>query len=163
MEDDNKYACNACGTRQDAVRSIELDRLPPVLNVQLLRFVFDRKLGRKKKLLTFIEFGETLDMSKYLNQKPGTSSTAPPRFRGIACLLTCCFSQEQQSTTSLPSSFIAVRVLSVVTTSLTSKPCLPRSGSDSTTSSSRNSQTRNNWVLKTRTRVGQSHHLFSTF
>ena len=76
MEDDNKYACNACGTRQDAVRSIELDRLPPVLNVQLLRFVFDRKLGRKKKLLTFIEFGETLDMSKYLNQKPGTRSTS---------------------------------------------------------------------------------------
>ena len=67
------------------MRSIELDRLPPVLNVQLLRFVFDRKLGRKKKLLTFIEFGETLDMSKYLNQKPGTSSSARPRFRGFTC------------------------------------------------------------------------------
>ena len=75
----------------------------------------------------------------------------------------CYFSQEQQSTISLPSSFIAVRVLSVVTTSLTSKPCLPRSGSGSTTSSSRNSQTRNNWVLKTRMRVGQSDYSFCTF
>ena len=47
------------------MRSISLQTLPPVLTLQLLRFVFDRKTGMKKKLSNFVEFGETLDMSQY--------------------------------------------------------------------------------------------------
>ena len=37
---DDRYDCSACGTRRDATRQIVLTRIPPVLNLQLLRFVF---------------------------------------------------------------------------------------------------------------------------
>jgi hypothetical protein len=39
-----------CGGKRDAKRRIELHTLPPVLSLQLLRFVFDRKTGLRKKV-----------------------------------------------------------------------------------------------------------------
>ncbi|KAG8431340.1 hypothetical protein GDO86_019024, partial [Hymenochirus boettgeri] len=42
--------------------------LPSTLNLQLMRFVFDRQTGHKKKLNTYIGFSETLDMNPYLEQ-----------------------------------------------------------------------------------------------
>ena len=42
LDGDNQYFCTNCGTKQNAERRIELHTLPPVLNLQLLRFVFDR-------------------------------------------------------------------------------------------------------------------------
>ncbi|KAK2157913.1 hypothetical protein LSH36_181g00016 [Paralvinella palmiformis] len=73
LEGDNQYMCAACNCKQNAVRRIQLQSLPPVLNVQLLRFVFDRTTGVKKKLNTYIQFPEVLDMSQYLGEKMGTT------------------------------------------------------------------------------------------
>lgn len=42
LEGDNQYYCSMCLQKQDATRRIALRRLPQVLNLQLLRFVFDR-------------------------------------------------------------------------------------------------------------------------
>ena len=42
LEGANRYSCDNCKSKQDATRRIQLLELPPVLNVQLLRFVFDR-------------------------------------------------------------------------------------------------------------------------
>ena len=42
LEGDNKYFCSSCQKKQDATRKIVLEKLPPVLNLQLLRFVFER-------------------------------------------------------------------------------------------------------------------------
>jgi len=39
---DDQYYCNHCNSKQDAVRKICLTTLPPVLNIQLMRFVYDR-------------------------------------------------------------------------------------------------------------------------
>jgi ubiquitin C-terminal hydrolase len=39
---DDKYYCDHCDSKQDAVRKICLITLPPVLNIQLMRFVYDR-------------------------------------------------------------------------------------------------------------------------
>ncbi|XP_013784550.1 ubiquitin carboxyl-terminal hydrolase 48-like [Limulus polyphemus] len=69
LEGSNQYFCDQCQLKQDATRFIRLLHLPPVLNIQLLRFVFDRQTGQKKKLNSFIRFHEVLDMSAYL-QKP---------------------------------------------------------------------------------------------
>ncbi|XP_013383086.1 ubiquitin carboxyl-terminal hydrolase 48 isoform X2 [Lingula anatina] len=66
LEGDNQYMCQQCGSKQNATRKISLRSLPPVLNLQLLRFVFDRTTGHKKKLNTYIQFPEILDMSKYI-------------------------------------------------------------------------------------------------
>lgn len=39
---DDQYYCDHCKSKQDAVRKICLTTLPPVLNIQLMRFVYDR-------------------------------------------------------------------------------------------------------------------------
>ncbi|KAI0234833.1 Ubiquitin carboxyl-terminal hydrolase 48 [Lamellibrachia satsuma] len=68
LDGDNQYMCAVCNGKQNAVRQIELCSLPPVLNFQLLRFVFDRKTGCKRKLNTYIQFPEILDMSVYVSR-----------------------------------------------------------------------------------------------
>ena len=42
LEGDNQYYCDRCAAKSDATRSQSLSELPPVLNVQLLRYVYDR-------------------------------------------------------------------------------------------------------------------------
>lgn len=65
MEGSNAYNCATCGPDQRATRSIGLTSLPPTLNVQLLRFVYDRTKGARKKITNEISFPETLDMAHY--------------------------------------------------------------------------------------------------
>ncbi|KAF6207591.1 hypothetical protein GE061_016038 [Apolygus lucorum] len=67
MEGDNMYSCSECQEKQEATRFIRLDKLPPVLNFQLMRFIYDRQRGQKKKLNSFIQFPDSLDMSDYVS------------------------------------------------------------------------------------------------
>ncbi|KAL4658673.1 ubiquitin carboxyl-terminal hydrolase 48 isoform X1 [Arapaima gigas] len=69
LEGDNRYFCESCQSKQNATRRIKLQTLPRTLNLQLMRFVFDRQTGHKKKLNTFISFPEILDMGAFLEQK----------------------------------------------------------------------------------------------
>ncbi|XP_056293514.1 ubiquitin carboxyl-terminal hydrolase 48 isoform X1 [Pseudoliparis swirei] len=66
LDEDNRYFCESCQTKQSATRRIRLHSIPPTLNLQLMRFVFDRLTGHKKKLNTFISFPEQLDMGPFL-------------------------------------------------------------------------------------------------
>ncbi|XP_075996333.1 ubiquitin carboxyl-terminal hydrolase 48 isoform X2 [Genypterus blacodes] len=66
LDGDNRYFCESCQSKQSATRRIRLHSLPPTLNLQLMRFVFDRQTGHKKKLNTFISFPEQLDMGPFL-------------------------------------------------------------------------------------------------
>lgn len=52
LDGENKYFCEHCDAKQSAERFLELKprMLPPTLMVQLMRFVYDAKAGRKKKL-----------------------------------------------------------------------------------------------------------------
>jgi ubiquitin C-terminal hydrolase len=50
LDGDNQYFCECCQTKRDALRNVKFTELPPLLNVQLSRFVFDRKKFAKKKL-----------------------------------------------------------------------------------------------------------------
>ncbi|KAK3608096.1 hypothetical protein CHS0354_004752 [Potamilus streckersoni] len=72
LEGDNQYMCTVCQSKQNATRTIQLKLLPPVLNLQLLRFVFEKEAGHKKKLNSFIQFPDVLDMNKFT--KDGTSA-----------------------------------------------------------------------------------------
>ncbi|XP_073990020.1 ubiquitin carboxyl-terminal hydrolase 48-like isoform X2 [Rhodnius prolixus] len=67
LEGVNMYSCNVCMEKQEATRFISLHKLPIVLNLQLMRFIYDRQKGHKKKLNTSIQFPDTLDMSIYLD------------------------------------------------------------------------------------------------
>ncbi|XP_056131110.1 ubiquitin carboxyl-terminal hydrolase 48 [Lampris incognitus] len=69
LDGDNRYFCENCQSKQNATRRIKLHSLPPTLNLQLMRFVFDRQTGHKKKLNTFISFPEQLDMGPFLEGK----------------------------------------------------------------------------------------------
>lgn len=42
LEGEDKYYCTVCKEKQNAQRFISLTVLPPVLNIQLMRFVFDK-------------------------------------------------------------------------------------------------------------------------
>jgi ubiquitin C-terminal hydrolase len=44
LEGDNQYMCEHCNARVDATRSVKLRSLPPLLNFQLKRFVFNNKV-----------------------------------------------------------------------------------------------------------------------
>ena len=66
LSGDNKYHCDRCGL-VDAVRRVRLQTLPPVLNIQLLRFVYDPTTYTKKKLSTVVSFPRVLDLSSYVN------------------------------------------------------------------------------------------------
>lgn len=68
LDGDNRYFCESCQTKQNATRHIKLQSLPRTLNLQLMRFVFDRKTGHKKKLNTFINFPEVLDMGPFMEK-----------------------------------------------------------------------------------------------
>lgn len=57
---DNQYMCNACNAKRDAYRTTYIDSLPPVLNVQLMRFVYDMETFRKKKLMSDVSVPKTL-------------------------------------------------------------------------------------------------------
>ena len=50
LENENQYFCSDCEEKRDARREPVFRRLPPILNVQLSRYVFDRKTYRKVKL-----------------------------------------------------------------------------------------------------------------
>ncbi|KAM9361476.1 ubiquitin carboxyl-terminal hydrolase 48 [Symphorus nematophorus] len=69
LDGENRYFCESCQSKQSATRRIRLHSLPPTLNLQLMRFVFDRQTGHKKKLNTFISFPEQLDMGPFLEGK----------------------------------------------------------------------------------------------
>ena len=66
MTGDEKYFCETCCSKQEAIRCCKLQELPPILNLQLNRFQFDMQLGRKKKLNSAIQFPEELDMAEFL-------------------------------------------------------------------------------------------------
>jgi ubiquitin carboxyl-terminal hydrolase 48 len=63
---DNAYKCEQCNKAVDAKRCIRLKKLPEVLNFQLMRFHYDIKTGRKKKIQKQIAFPAKLDMRTFL-------------------------------------------------------------------------------------------------
>uniref|UniRef100_A0A8D8YKT5 Ubiquitin carboxyl-terminal hydrolase 48 n=1 Tax=Cacopsylla melanoneura TaxID=428564 RepID=A0A8D8YKT5_9HEMI len=85
LEGEDQYFCTQCGKKQNAGRRIRLNYLPKVLNLQLMRFVFDRSTGTRKKLNSFIQFPESLDLAAYL----GSSSTPQTNYKLSAVLMHC--------------------------------------------------------------------------
>ncbi|CAO3575229.1 unnamed protein product [Mortierella alpina] len=65
---EDRYACSTCGSLQDASREIKLQALPPVLNIQLMRFVYDGQSSKRKSKDT-IRFPRSIDFSGVLHSK----------------------------------------------------------------------------------------------
>jgi len=73
MDGQNQYLCAGCMAKSDATRCIALKRLPDVMTLQLLRFVYDMKTYTKKKLTHQITFPHAIDMSRFVNEPQGRS------------------------------------------------------------------------------------------
>ena len=63
LDGSNQYECIHCQGRRDATRQIAIRQLPPVLCLQLKRFVYDPNKDAKKKVSDPIIFPELLDTS----------------------------------------------------------------------------------------------------
>ena len=59
---DNQYLCDQCHCKQDATRQVVFSELPPVLNLQLCRYVFDREKFVKTKLTDGVILNRTLEV-----------------------------------------------------------------------------------------------------
>ncbi|XP_064392231.1 ubiquitin carboxyl-terminal hydrolase 48-like isoform X2 [Halichondria panicea] len=65
LSGDNQYHCSHCSGKRDASRYIQLKSLPPVLTLQMLRFVFNLSLLAKVKVTSHLVFPDQLDLSTY--------------------------------------------------------------------------------------------------
>ena len=79
---ENKYECGKCEKKTEARRGIELLRLPTVLNLQLLRFVYDANTNTRKKVVSFINFPKELDLGTWLEN--GESAAASGKRHKVA-------------------------------------------------------------------------------
>jgi ubiquitin C-terminal hydrolase len=70
----NAYYCSGCESLQTARRKININQLPPILHFSLLRFVYDAKLGDRKKSKAKIAFPARIDMSEWLEGARGTKT-----------------------------------------------------------------------------------------
>ncbi len=72
---DNRYFCSRCCSKQAADKRTSFSKLPPVLNLQLIRFSYDAESGQKKKINDRVFIPYTLDMDAFLD-RPSSSSAA---------------------------------------------------------------------------------------
>lgn len=68
LEGDNKYFCDSCKAKVNAVRRSCVNSLPDNLIVHQKRFEFDLELLRRVKLNDYCEFPMTLDMKPYTKE-----------------------------------------------------------------------------------------------
>lgn len=52
LDGENRYFCENCQGKQSATRRIKLNSLPPTLNLQLMRFIFDRYISECEEVLS---------------------------------------------------------------------------------------------------------------
>jgi len=87
LSGDNQYFCEACNCKQDAMRIMSLTKLPPVLNVQLSRYVFDRKKFVKKKRMDKVRLPTILSVVQH--DTAGTAGISkierPPEKKYLLC------------------------------------------------------------------------------
>lgn len=69
LEGGNQYRCGKCKSPQNAVRSTVITQLPPVLNLQLLRFAYDAQSDSKKKLTDNISIPARIDMAPFKSEE----------------------------------------------------------------------------------------------
>ncbi|KYQ90148.1 hypothetical protein DLAC_08737 [Tieghemostelium lacteum] len=67
LEGCDQFFCKKCDKKTDSIRYNELSRLPPYLNIQLIRYTFDKELYIKKKIHDPYRIPLVLDIREYVN------------------------------------------------------------------------------------------------
>lgn len=79
LDGENQYFCEHCRARTDAVRCVKLRTLPPVLNFQLMRFIYNAKAASKKKVTSRFAFPYSINLGPVVS---GTESSRAPSHAG---------------------------------------------------------------------------------
>jgi ubiquitin carboxyl-terminal hydrolase 48 len=77
LNEENQYWCSHCDGKSDAQRMLTFQQLPPVLNVQLSRYVFDRQKCVKKKLTDPVSLPRVLSVPSDTKQQPSDTKQQP--------------------------------------------------------------------------------------
>ncbi|EUB59739.1 Ubiquitin hydrolase [Echinococcus granulosus] len=72
---DNQYACPQCATKRDGSRRVRITATPLMLCIQLLRFNYDQRLGRRVKQAAPVRLPDLLDMTPYISPEDPSSPT----------------------------------------------------------------------------------------
>ena len=65
MEGTNQYSCEKCGTKVDALKGLEYQKLPDVMTISLMRFDFNYQTFERMKINDFYKFDLRLNMGKF--------------------------------------------------------------------------------------------------
>eukprot|EP00028_Trichosphaerium_sp_Am-I-7-wt_P007594 CAMPEP_0168536126 /NCGR_PEP_ID=MMETSP0405-20121227/19289_1 /TAXON_ID=498012 /ORGANISM="Trichosphaerium sp, Strain Am-I-7 wt" /LENGTH=300 /DNA_ID=CAMNT_0008563923 /DNA_START=342 /DNA_END=1241 /DNA_ORIENTATION=+ len=67
LKGDNKYMCDPCNSKQDALMGAKIGKLPDVFAIVLQRFEFDFMTMQRVKVNSRVEFPFELDMTPFYN------------------------------------------------------------------------------------------------
>jgi len=86
LSGDNQYACEACGSPQDAQCTHDLQSLPPFLHIVLDRFWWDAHCGERKKICRDVLYPEFLNLSQCLGSDSTTKLSEVAMFELVGVL-----------------------------------------------------------------------------
>ena len=67
LDKDNMWSCNKCNEKVQAIKSLSISKVPPILIVQLNRFVHDDIYSDTRKIESFVEYPlEGFNLEKYV-------------------------------------------------------------------------------------------------
>ena len=92
LDDTNKYFCEHCDAKHDALKGLKLSAVPYILSINLKRFDWDWELDRRVKIDGAVSFPFILNMAQYLDQSNdlssqelGTAIAAEPSSEYLPC------------------------------------------------------------------------------
>jgi ubiquitin C-terminal hydrolase len=68
LSGDNRYMCEACNSKQDALKGLKFKQLPSILALQLKRFDLDYTTFQRVKLNDEVRFPLVLNMNPYIRE-----------------------------------------------------------------------------------------------
>ncbi|EAR96896.3 ubiquitin carboxy-terminal hydrolase (macronuclear) [Tetrahymena thermophila SB210] len=80
LVNDNKYFCETCNSKQDALRGCRIEKIPEILTIQLNRFTYDYMMDRRVKLNNLFKFPYILNMNQFDSGYQGIPQEIKNRF-----------------------------------------------------------------------------------
>ena len=84
---DNRWRCDVCREKVEAKKGLTLHKLPPILTIQLKRFVFDFTVQQRAKLQHRVTFPEMLDLQSFISAGDSSSLPSPLLYDLFAVLM----------------------------------------------------------------------------
>lgn len=66
LEGDNKYSCEVCNKKVEAIKGFRLKTISNILTIQLNRFELDMTTFDRKKVNDYVSYPFLLDMNNFL-------------------------------------------------------------------------------------------------